>query len=158
MGQTVCMHAGYGPIRKSQTTGSMICHLTKSSMPSLSSFFLSYIYLFLVLLNIKLSLQIIDYFFTVNKPHWVTGTSAPCTSVFFPVWLDAFPDCMFLFFVFCILIFVFCLLFMYFIYLLLHCSERATTKIVLTRLAVVETRTASPEHSCGLPGSHWYRF
>ncbi|MBN1560383.1 C69 family dipeptidase, partial [candidate division KSB1 bacterium] len=26
-GATVCMHAGYGPVRGSQTTGSMVCHL-----------------------------------------------------------------------------------------------------------------------------------
>jgi hypothetical protein len=54
-GQTVCMHAGYGPIRRCQTTGSMICHLTKSSIcfdffPSFSDrlifVFLFYIYIY----------------------------------------------------------------------------------------------------------------
>jgi len=57
-GQAVCMHSGWGPIRKSQTTCSMIFHLTKN----------------------------------MDRPHWVTATSAPCTSAFIPVWFDAFPN------------------------------------------------------------------
>lgn len=52
-GQTVCAHAGFGPIRVAQSTGSMVSHVTADSI-------------------------------TV----WVTGTSAPCTSVFKPVWFD----------------------------------------------------------------------
>jgi len=57
-GAEVCMHASFGPIRISQTTGSMISHLTKT-----------------------------------GNTHWVTGTSAPCTSVFKPVWLESgLPD------------------------------------------------------------------
>ena len=54
MGATVCEHAGFGPIRISQTTGAMVSHLA----PDLQT-------------------------------HFVTGTAAPCTSVFKPVWLDA---------------------------------------------------------------------
>jgi secernin len=50
---TVCAHASFGPIRYSQTTGSMISHL-RPGCPT----------------------------------HFVTGTAAPCTSVFKPVWLD----------------------------------------------------------------------
>jgi hypothetical protein len=53
-GSTVCMHAGAGPVRNSQSVGSLVAHLT----PSLST-------------------------------SWVTGTSAPCTGIFKPVWLDA---------------------------------------------------------------------
>ncbi|MFI5344699.1 MAG: C69 family dipeptidase, partial [Chlamydiales bacterium] len=54
-GADICMHAGFGPIRISQTTGSMVSYLS------------------------------------VNNPlHFVTGTAAPCTSVFKPVWIDAF--------------------------------------------------------------------
>jgi dipeptidase len=57
-GADVCMHAAPGPIRVSQTTGSMVSHLTKD-----------------------------------RHTHWVTGTSAPCTGVFKPVWFDAgMPD------------------------------------------------------------------
>jgi secernin len=53
---TVCAHASFGPIRFSQTTGSMVSHL-RSDCPT----------------------------------HFVTGTAAPCTSIFKPVWLDAPP-------------------------------------------------------------------
>jgi len=52
-GANICMHAGFGPIRGSQTTGSLICHL--------------------------------------NPEHptiFYTGTAAPCTSTFKPIWLD----------------------------------------------------------------------
>jgi dipeptidase len=57
-GSSVCMHAGFGPVRASQSVGSMVS--------SLHPDFLT---------------------------HFVTGTSAPCTSVFKPVWLDAgLPD------------------------------------------------------------------
>jgi dipeptidase len=52
LGQSVCAHAGYGPVRISQSTGSWVSHLAT------------------------------DGTFT----HWVTATSAPCTSVFKPVW------------------------------------------------------------------------
>jgi len=55
---TICAHAGFGPVRATQTTGSMVAYLS----PERPVFFL-------------------------------TGTSAPCTSVFKPVWLDAgLPD------------------------------------------------------------------
>ena len=49
----VCAHAGFGPIRATQTTGSMVSHLAPA-----------------------------------RQTHFVTGTSAPCTSIFKPVWLD----------------------------------------------------------------------
>lgn len=52
-GQTVCAHAGPGPIRVAQSTGSMVSHVTADDI-------------------------------TV----WLTGTSAPCTSVFKPVWFE----------------------------------------------------------------------
>jgi secernin len=57
-GATVCMHAGFGPVRGSQTVGSIVSHLDP-----------------------------------VHQTHFVTGTAAPCTSLFKPVWLDAgLPD------------------------------------------------------------------
>ena len=54
-GADVCMHAGFGPIRISQTTGSMVSYLDQKS-----------------------------------PLHFVTGAAAPCTSIFKPVWIDAF--------------------------------------------------------------------
>lgn len=58
VGATVCMHAGWGPVRISQSVGAMVSHLRPD-----------------------------------RQTHWVTGTSAPCTSLFKPVWLDAgLPD------------------------------------------------------------------
>lgn len=57
-GAEVCMHASFGPIRISQTTGSMVSRLTPE-----------------------------------GATHWVTGTAAPCTSIFKPVWIDSgLPD------------------------------------------------------------------
>jgi secernin len=54
----VCAHAGFGPIRATQTTGSMVSHLTQE-----------------------------------RQTHFVTGTAAPCTGLFKPVWLDSdLPD------------------------------------------------------------------
>ncbi|MGC9523493.1 MAG: C69 family dipeptidase [Anaerolineae bacterium] len=53
-GADVCMHASAGPVRRSQTTGSMVSHLDPN-----------------------------------HPTHFVTGTAAPCTSLFKPVWLDA---------------------------------------------------------------------
>lgn len=53
----VCMHAGFGPIRVSQSTASMVVLLDK------------------------------------NHPLiFATGTSAPCTSIFKPFWMDAASD------------------------------------------------------------------
>lgn len=58
VGQEVCMHAGFGPVRSSQSTGSLVAHLTPS-----------------------------------GATVWLTGTSAPCTSTFKPVWVDVdLPD------------------------------------------------------------------
>lgn len=55
---TVCMHAGFGPVLRGQSTGSLVSHLRPGW-----------------------------------QTHWLTGTSAPCTGVFKPVWLDAgLPD------------------------------------------------------------------
>ena len=57
-GANVCMHAGFGPIRGSQSVGSMVSHLHPE-----------------------------------QPTHFLTGTSAPCTSIFKPFWLDAdLPD------------------------------------------------------------------
>jgi secernin len=53
-GADVCMHAGWGPIRASQTAGSMVSQL-----------------------------------YSKRQTHWVTGTAAPCTSIFKPVWFDS---------------------------------------------------------------------
>ncbi len=58
LGSTVCMHAGPGPARGSQTTGSLAAYL-HPDRPTL----------------------------------FVTGTAAPCTSIFKPLWLDTpLPD------------------------------------------------------------------
>ncbi len=58
LGADVCMHAGFGPVRGSQSVGSMVSQLSKD-----------------------------------GQLHWLTGSSAPCTSVFKPVWIDAgLPD------------------------------------------------------------------
>ena len=54
LGQTVCAHAGFGPVRISQSTGSWVSHLGADGVYT----------------------------------HWVTATSAPCTSVFKPLWFD----------------------------------------------------------------------
>jgi secernin len=57
-GSAVCMHAGFGPIRGSQTTGSMVSSLHRD-----------------------------------NPTHFFTGTAAPCTGIFKPLWIDAkIPD------------------------------------------------------------------
>jgi len=54
----VCAHAGFGPIRSTGTTGSMVSHLTSAT-----------------------------------QTHYITGTAAPCTSLFKPVWLGVdLPD------------------------------------------------------------------
>lgn len=53
-GASVCMHAGAGPVRGSQSVGSLVAHLG----PDLAT-------------------------------AWVTGTSAPCTGIFKPVWVDS---------------------------------------------------------------------
>jgi len=53
-GADICMHASLGPIRGSQTTGSMIASLEPG-----------------------------------NPLVFVTGTAAPCTGIFKPVWVDA---------------------------------------------------------------------
>ena len=53
-GADLCMHAGFGPIRVSQTTGSMVADLRDS-----------------------------------GDLLWLTGTAAPCLSMFKPVWLDS---------------------------------------------------------------------
>jgi secernin len=54
----LCMHVGFGPVRRSQAVGSMVSRLTPDV-----------------------------------QTHWLTGTSAPCTSIFKPVWIDGgLPD------------------------------------------------------------------
>ncbi len=53
-GADVCMHAGFGPVRTSQSVGSMVAHISAEGMT-----------------------------------HWLTGTSAPCTGIFKPVWLES---------------------------------------------------------------------
>ena len=53
-GADVCMHAGYGLVRGSQTTGSMVARITEK-----------------------------------GTTIWVTGTSAPCMSIFKPIWLES---------------------------------------------------------------------
>lgn len=53
-GADVCMHAGFGPIRTSQSAGSMVSVIGKDTVT-----------------------------------HWLTGTAAPCLSLFKPVWIDA---------------------------------------------------------------------
>ncbi len=53
-GADVCMHAAAGPVRNSQSVGSMVAQLKEGA-----------------------------------STYWLTGTSAPCTSVFKPVWMDS---------------------------------------------------------------------
>lgn len=53
-GADICMHAGVGPVRISETTGSMVSEL-----------------------------------FVDDQVHWFTGTAAPCTGIFKPVWFSA---------------------------------------------------------------------
>lgn len=57
-GADVCMHAGVGPVRINETTGSMVSELGTS-----------------------------------EQLHWFTGTTAPCTGIFKPIWFQAgLPD------------------------------------------------------------------
>jgi len=51
---TLCAHASLGPLRNSQTTGSLVAHLTAE-----------------------------------NPTIWATGTAAPCTGLFKPLYLGA---------------------------------------------------------------------
>jgi dipeptidase len=53
-GADICMHAGVGPIRINETTGSMVSELSRD-----------------------------------DQLHWFTGTAAPCTGIFKPVWFKA---------------------------------------------------------------------
>ena len=53
-GADVCMHAGWGPIRTSQSAGSMVAEIGEK-----------------------------------EAIYWLTGTAAPCTSIFKPVWMDS---------------------------------------------------------------------
>jgi dipeptidase len=56
--KTLCVHAGYGPTRNSQSVASLVMHLAEDL-----------------------------------DTAWVTATSAPCTGIFKPVWLQAgLPD------------------------------------------------------------------
>ena len=57
-GAVVCMHASLGPVRGSQTVGSMVSKLEPDGLCT----------------------------------HWLTGTAAPCTGIFKPMWMDAMPD------------------------------------------------------------------
>jgi dipeptidase len=58
LGADLCMHASFGPVRISQTTGSLVSYLHPRA-----------------------------------PVHFATGTAAPCTSIFKPVWPDApVPD------------------------------------------------------------------
>ena len=58
LGADLCMHASFGPVRISQTTGSLVSYLHPKA-----------------------------------PAHFATGTAAPCTSIFKPVWPDApVPD------------------------------------------------------------------
>jgi dipeptidase len=55
---TICAHAGFGPVRATQTTGSLVAYLHPE-----------------------------------NPVYFVTGSAAPCTSIFKPVWVDSgVPD------------------------------------------------------------------
>lgn len=54
IGATTCMHASLGPVRGSQSTGSMVARLTQQ-----------------------------------GALVWATGTAAPCTGLFKPIWMDA---------------------------------------------------------------------
>jgi dipeptidase len=57
-GCSICMHAGFGPVRFSQTTGSMVSWLHPD-----------------------------------RAAHFFTGTAAPCSGIFKPVWTDVpIPD------------------------------------------------------------------
>ena len=66
LGQTVCAHAGFGPVRVSQTTGSWVSQIHAAHAPGEQG--------------------------PTDPPratHWVTGTAAPCLSIRKPVWFDA---------------------------------------------------------------------
>ena len=54
LGSSVCMHAGAGPVRNSQSVGSLVAQLVPGA-----------------------------------QNCWVTASSAPCTAIFKPIWLDA---------------------------------------------------------------------
>jgi dipeptidase len=55
---TICAHAGFGPVRATQTTGSLVAYLHPE-----------------------------------HPVYFVTGSAAPCTSIFKPVWVDSgVPD------------------------------------------------------------------
>mmetsp|Transcript_33301 Transcript_33301/g.78089 ORF Transcript_33301/g.78089 Transcript_33301/m.78089 type:complete len:301 (-) Transcript_33301:16-918(-) len=61
----VCCHASFGPVREGQSTCSLVVHLPRSTTPSTAR---------------------------PSATLWYTGTSAPCLSIFKPLWLDALPD------------------------------------------------------------------